>query len=111
MRAARRPPSSSGSTPSTITDAVSRRLHLQSNHPISITRQLIESRFPGFQFHNELFPVVSVQQNFDSLGFPADRLHEAVTLTPSCGLAGATPGYARRAMTSVREAARYLLPE
>jgi methionine synthase II (cobalamin-independent) len=45
------------------------------------------------------------------LGFPADRLHEAVTLTPSCGLAGATPGYARRAMTHVREAARYLLPE
>ncbi|KAF2141360.1 uncharacterized protein K452DRAFT_309132 [Aplosporella prunicola CBS 121167] len=60
-------------TPSTITDAVSRRLHLQSNHPISITRQLIESRFPGFQFHNDLFPVVSVQQNFDSLGFPADH--------------------------------------
>ena len=45
------------------------------------------------------------------LGFPADRLHLAVTLTPSCGLAGATPGYARRAMTHVREAARYLLPE
>lgn len=45
------------------------------------------------------------------LGFPADRLHEAVTLTPSCGLAGATPGYARRAMIHVREAARYLLPE
>jgi methionine synthase II (cobalamin-independent) len=45
------------------------------------------------------------------LGFPADRLYEAVTLTPSCGLAGATPGYARRAMTHVREAARYLLPE
>jgi methionine synthase II (cobalamin-independent) len=45
------------------------------------------------------------------LGFPAERLHEAVTLTPSCGLAGATPGHARRAMTHVREAARYLLPE
>jgi methionine synthase II (cobalamin-independent) len=45
------------------------------------------------------------------LGFPADELHEAVTLTPSCGLAAATPGYARRAMTHVREAARYLLPE
>src|SRR5919202_471137 len=45
------------------------------------------------------------------LGFSADDLHEAVTLTPACGLAGATPGYARRAMTHVREAARYLLPE
>jgi methionine synthase II (cobalamin-independent) len=45
------------------------------------------------------------------LGFSADDLHEAVTLTPACGLAGATPGYARGAMTHVREAARYLLPE
>jgi methionine synthase II (cobalamin-independent) len=45
------------------------------------------------------------------LGFPADQLHTAVTLTPSCGLAGAGPGYARAAMAHVREAARYLLPE
>jgi methionine synthase II (cobalamin-independent) len=45
------------------------------------------------------------------LGFPADDLHTAVTLTPSCGLAGAGPAYARAAMTHVREAARYLLPE
>jgi methionine synthase II (cobalamin-independent) len=45
------------------------------------------------------------------LGFPADRLAEAVTLTPACGLAGATPGYARTAMAHVREAAKYLQPE
>ena len=45
------------------------------------------------------------------LGFPAEDLHAAVTLTPACGLAGAGPGYARTAMTHVREAARYLLPE
>jgi len=45
------------------------------------------------------------------LGFPAEHLHTAVTLTPACGLAGATPGYARAAMTHVREAAKYLLPE
>ncbi|MGY1608503.1 methionine synthase [Geodermatophilus sp. SYSU D00700] len=45
------------------------------------------------------------------LGFPADDLHRAVTLTPSCGLAGASPAYARAAMAHVREAARYLLPE
>ncbi|KAK8220373.1 mitochondrial phenylalanyl-tRNA synthetase [Phyllosticta capitalensis] len=60
-------------TPSTITGAIGRRLHLEPAHPISITRQLIESRFPGFQSHNDLFPVVSVKQNFDSLGFPADH--------------------------------------
>jgi len=34
---------------------------------------LIESRFPGYQHHNEFFPVVTVGQNFDSLGFPADH--------------------------------------
>ncbi|MEX5717657.1 methionine synthase [Geodermatophilus maliterrae] len=45
------------------------------------------------------------------LGFSADELHEAVTLTPACGLAGATPAYARAAMTHVREAAEHLLPE
>jgi hypothetical protein len=45
------------------------------------------------------------------LGFPADQLHTAVTLAPACGLAGATPSYAREAMTHVRETARYLLPE
>ncbi|TYP85951.1 methionine synthase [Blastococcus xanthinilyticus] len=45
------------------------------------------------------------------LGFPADDLPAAVTLTPACGLAGATPAYARAAMRQVREAAKYLLPE
>ncbi|MBB3678495.1 methionine synthase [Modestobacter versicolor] len=45
------------------------------------------------------------------LGFPAEQLHTAVTLTPACGLAGASPAHARAAMAHVREAARYLLPE
>ncbi|MGY1808091.1 methionine synthase [Blastococcus sp. SYSU D00669] len=44
------------------------------------------------------------------LGFPAEQLHTAVTLTPSCGLAGATPAYARAAMAHVREAAKHLQP-
>lgn len=48
---------------------------------------------------------------WNELGFPAEDLHTAVTLTPSCGLAGASPAYARAAMAHVREAARYLLPE
>jgi methionine synthase II (cobalamin-independent) len=47
---------------------------------------------------------------WNELGFPADALPAAVTLTPSCGLAGATPAYARDAMAHVREAARYLQP-
>lgn len=52
-----------------------------------------------------------VQAWWRELGFAADRLAAAVTLTPACGLAGATPSYARAAMAHVREAARYLQPE
>jgi hypothetical protein len=48
---------------------------------------------------------------WNELGFPAERLAAAVTLTPACGLAGASAGYARAAMAHVREAARYLQPE
>ncbi|MCW2684113.1 MAG: putative cobalamin-independent methionine synthase, partial [Blastococcus sp.] len=48
---------------------------------------------------------------WNELGFPADELSAAVTLTPSCGLAGSSPAYARTAMTHVREAAKYLQPE
>jgi hypothetical protein len=52
-----------------------------------------------------------VQAWWRELGFDGDRLAAAVTLTPACGLAGATPAYARAAMAHVREAAKYLLPE
>ena len=52
-----------------------------------------------------------VQAWWRELGFAAEQLPGAVTLTPSCGLAGATPGYARAAMAHVREAAKYLQPE
>jgi methionine synthase II (cobalamin-independent) len=52
-----------------------------------------------------------VQAWWRELGFPQDDLHARVTLTPACGLAGATPGYARTAMRHVREAAKYLVPE
>jgi methionine synthase II (cobalamin-independent) len=52
-----------------------------------------------------------VQAWWRELGFPPDDLAAAVTLTPACGLAGATPAYARSAMAHVREAAKYLQPE
>lgn len=54
------------------------------------------------------------------MGWPAGRrdgqaagragLPGQIVLTPACGLAGATPGYAREALAACREAAR-LLPE
>jgi len=59
--------------PPNILSLLSRRLHLERDHPIRITRELIESRFPGYTYHNTLSPIVSVHQNFDSLGFPADH--------------------------------------
>ena len=52
-----------------------------------------------------------VQAWWRELGFAAEHLPDAVTLTPACGLAGATPAYARAAMAHLREAAKYLLPE
>jgi methionine synthase II (cobalamin-independent) len=52
-----------------------------------------------------------VQGWWRELGFSAEQLPDVVTLTPSCGLAGATPAYARAAMTHLREAAKFLQPE
>jgi methionine synthase II (cobalamin-independent) len=42
------------------------------------------------------------------LGFEIERLPETVTLTPACGLAGASPGWARTALRLVVQAARAL---
>lgn len=42
------------------------------------------------------------------LGFSPEALREQVVLTPACGLAGATPGYAREVLARCREAARVL---
>jgi methionine synthase II (cobalamin-independent) len=42
------------------------------------------------------------------LGFAPDRMPEAVVVTPSCGLAGASPSYARRALAACVEMARRL---
>lgn len=68
-------------TPSTILSAIPRRLHLQQDHPLTITRKLIESRFPGYKTHNNLFPIVTTKQNFDSLGFPLDHVGRSRTDT------------------------------
>ncbi len=44
------------------------------------------------------------------IGLPAGRLTGQVVLTPACGLAGASPGYARAALARCAHAAR-LIPE
>ncbi|MEV6515635.1 methionine synthase [Micromonospora chalcea] len=49
-----------------------------------------------------------VRRVWDRLGFPRRRLAEQVVVTPACGLAGATPGYARAVLTACRDAGRRL---
>jgi methionine synthase II (cobalamin-independent) len=45
------------------------------------------------------------------LGFLPERLGEVVAVSPSCGLAGASPEHARAALRAVRAASRLLLDE
>jgi len=45
------------------------------------------------------------------LGLDPGRLAEQVVLTPTCGLAGATPAFARAALARCREAARVLVDD
>lgn len=49
-----------------------------------------------------------VRRVWDQLGFPRRRLAEQVVVTPACGLAGASPGYARAVLTACRDAGRRL---
>ncbi|KAF7550614.1 hypothetical protein G7046_g7957 [Stylonectria norvegica] len=69
--------------PDNVLNATSRRLHLQNDHPISITRQIIEANFPAptYKAHNDFSPVVSTAQNFDSLGFPPNHPGRAMSDT------------------------------
>ncbi|MFI6064480.1 methionine synthase [Micromonospora sp. NPDC051227] len=49
-----------------------------------------------------------VRQVWDRLGFPRRQLAEQVVVTPACGLAGATPEYAREVLAACRDAGRRL---
>ncbi|KAL8280870.1 hypothetical protein RQP46_006874 [Phenoliferia psychrophenolica] len=70
----------SNATP-TILDKLPRQLHLDPSHPIGILRTLIEAHFDNYEHLNSLSPIVTVAQNFDDLGFPAD--HPGRSLTDS----------------------------
>jgi methionine synthase II (cobalamin-independent) len=52
--------------------------------------------------------IARVRELWRRLGFSATSLAETVVVTPSCGLAGATPSYARTALRHCREAARVI---
>ncbi|MDI1491975.1 MAG: phenylalanyl-tRNA synthetase alpha subunit, mitochondrial [Ramalina farinacea] len=69
------PPDSWTNVPPSILSYLPRKLHLQPSHPVSITREVIESCFPPptYTHYNDLDPIVSVYENFDSLNFPPDH--------------------------------------
>lgn len=52
--------------------------------------------------------VEPVRRLWRRLGLDAERIAGQVVVTPTCGLAGAAPAYARAALTRAREAARAL---
>jgi methionine synthase II (cobalamin-independent) len=52
-----------------------------------------------------------VREVWHRLGFPATGAAERVVVTPACGLAGATPDYAREVLKACRDAGRRLLDE
>ncbi|KIW14058.1 phenylalanine-tRNA ligase [Exophiala spinifera] len=58
-----------------ILNLVGRNLYEHPDHPICITRKLIESCFPEPDYNHFVMsdPVVTVRDNFDVLGFPADH--------------------------------------
>lgn len=59
----------------TILSHIGRGLYLDENHPLTITRRLIESQFqnPVYGNYVEQDPVVSTALNFDVLGFAPDH--------------------------------------
>uniref|UniRef100_W5LIA5 phenylalanine--tRNA ligase n=1 Tax=Astyanax mexicanus TaxID=7994 RepID=W5LIA5_ASTMX len=66
-----------------ILSMVGRELHNQSHHPLWLIKERIKDHFyrsyisrsgtPLFSVHDNLSPVVTVEQNFDSLLIPADH--------------------------------------
>ncbi|MDP9116148.1 MAG: methionine synthase, partial [Actinomycetota bacterium] len=54
-------------------------------------------------------PREAITRLWRTLGFPAERLAASVVPTPTCGLAGASPDYIRRALTLLRELGADLL--
>ncbi|WP_435204521.1 methionine synthase [Micromonospora sp. bgisy143] len=52
-----------------------------------------------------------VRRVWDRLGFPRRQLARQVVVTPACGLAGATPQYARAVLAACRDAGRRFTEE
>ncbi|SCU84511.1 LADA_0D02080g1_1 [Lachancea dasiensis] len=61
----------------TVLSLSDRALHLKAAHPIGILRKQIEDKLnstsDSYCVYNNFRPVVTVEENFDSLGFPSDH--------------------------------------
>ncbi|KAJ2781330.1 phenylalanyl-tRNA synthetase alpha subunit, mitochondrial [Coemansia javaensis] len=68
-------------TTAAILDKTGRGLLHQPSHPLAILKDLIFREFPGYAHYDSLEPVVTAQQNFDSLGFAPDHPGRAKTDT------------------------------
>ncbi|WRT65730.1 phenylalanine-tRNA ligase [Kwoniella shivajii] len=88
--------------PSSILDKLDRNLHLKPSHPISILRQIVEDHFSSYTPLVPSSAIVSVDQNFDELGFPPD--HPGRSLTDSYYL---NNEYMLRTHTSAHEVESY----
>ena len=62
-----------GNVPATIRARIGRNLHNRPDHPVGITKRLIQSAFPGYTTLDDLPPLVTVRENFDVLRIPADH--------------------------------------
>ncbi|MGE5828869.1 MAG: methionine synthase [Micromonosporaceae bacterium] len=63
---------------------------------------------PGTQPPSSAEVAGRVREFWRRLAFPAEQLPAQVVLTPACGLAGATPAYARAVLAACAEAGRRL---
>ncbi|PZS31590.1 MAG: methionine synthase [Pseudonocardiales bacterium] len=50
-----------------------------------------------------------IRRLWNALGFPVEQLAASVVPTPACGLAGATPDYARRVLSTLRDVAQQMI--
>ncbi|KAJ1724791.1 phenylalanyl-tRNA synthetase alpha subunit, mitochondrial [Coemansia erecta] len=64
-----------------ILEKTGRDLLHHPSHPLAILKELIFKEFPTFAHYDNISPVVSTYQNFDSLGFSKDHPGRSVTDT------------------------------
>jgi Cobalamin-independent synthase, Catalytic domain len=68
---------------------------------------IVPSTDPGFRLEPKRL-ADRARELWRRLGFAADMLPRQVVVTPACGMAGATPPYARSALAAARDTAREL---